>query len=271
MSTTIKLKSLKDNLAAMKSALVAYSGGVDSTFLLKVAQEVLGDNVVAVTAASETYPSNEIEYAVKMAETLGAKLITIHTDEFSNKKFTENPRERCYWCKKELFMRLTALAKEYNLNFVLDGSNFDDINDFRPGMKAAAELRVRSPLKEAGLTKDEIRYLSEKLGLPTWNKPSFACLASRFPYGTEITKKNLLKVDSAERFLKNLGLTQVRVRHHNDTARIEVIREEMKIFLDDKIRTRIISHLKSLGYTYIALDLEGYRTGSMNEAPAETD
>ncbi len=261
----MKFQTLKENLGLMKSALVAYSGGVDSTFLLKVAHDVLGDKVVAVTATSETYPSDETEDAVKMAKQLGAKLITIHTDEFSNRKFTENPRERCYWCKKELFGRLSDLAEEYSLNFVLDGSNHDDTNDFRPGMKAAAEFGVRSPLKEAGLTKDEIRKISQTLGLPTWDKPSLACLASRFPYGTRITKENLAKIDSAEKFLRKLGIGQVRVRHHNETARIEVTRKDFPKLLDDKTGKQITSCFKNLGYTYVTLDLEGYRTGSMNE------
>ncbi|MBU0478026.1 ATP-dependent sacrificial sulfur transferase LarE [bacterium] len=261
-----KMQQLKKILAKMESVLIAYSGGVDSTFLLKVAKDVLDDDkVVAVTATSLTYPACEIKEAKTIAKRLRVKHLVIKTDEFLNQKFVENSADRCYWCKKELFSKLIALAKEYKLNYVLDGSNYDDTKDFRPGMKAAMELGVRSPLEEAGLTKDEIRSLSERLGLPTWSKPSFACLASRFPYGMKITKENLAKVDKAEAFLRKFGITQVRVRHHDQTARIEVCKNEISRLLKEEAMDKIITKFKELGYNYVTVDLEGYRTGSMNE------
>ena len=267
----MKLQALKESLSSMESVLVAYSGGVDSTFLLKVAKDVLGDNVVAVTAASPTYPSHEVENAGKIADEMGVRLVNIETDELSDPRFSENSPERCYWCKRELFLKLAAIAKEYRLNYVLDGSNYDDTKDYRPGMRAADELAVRSPLKEVGLTKADIRSLSKSLGLPTWDKPSFACFSSRFPYGMKITEDNLAKVESAEKFLRKFGITQVRVRHHNETARIEVPEEDIAGILANNTRGKIVHHFKKLGYTYITVDLEGYRTGSMNEVLSETD
>ena len=260
-----KLRDLKEILLNMESVLIAYSGGVDSTFLLKVAKDVLGDKVLAVTATSLTYPSYEIEGARKMAKALRVRHLAIETNEFSNPKFISNSQDRCYWCKRELFLKLAALAKEYKLNYVLDGSNYDDIRDFRPGMKAANELGIRSLLKEARLTKDEIRNFSKELGLPTWDKPSFACLASRFPYGMKMNKGNLIKVARAERFLRTFGITQVRVRHHDKIARIEVLEEDIPKLLEEKLRRQLISYFKKLGYVYVAVDLKGYRTGSMNE------
>lgn len=257
-----KLEKLKETFLNMGSVLVAYSGGADSTFLLKVAKDVLDDKVLAVTATSLTYPSYEIENAKKMAERLCVRHLTIETFEFSNPKFTNNSQDRCYWCKRELFLKLAALAKEYKLNHVLDGSNYDDKRDFRPGMKAAEEMGVRSPLYGAGITKEEIRFLSQRLGLLTWDKPSFACLASRVPYGTPITRKLLGGINRAEEFLLSLGLEQVRVRHHDKIARIEVLLGEMEKVMHRK--KEIAAELKSLGYVYIVLDLEGYRSGSLN-------
>lgn len=261
-----KLQQLKKILAKMGSALIAYSGGVDSTFLLKVASDTLGvKRVVAATAESLTFPSWEIDSAKKMAKELGIKHIIIKTEELKDPKFINNPPDRCYWCKKELFLKLSMLAKEHRLNYILDGSNYDDIRDFRPGMKAGEEFGVRSPLKEAGLTKGEIRRFSKRLGLPTWDKPSFACLASRFPYGMRITEENLAKVDMAEKFLRKVGITQVRVRHHNQIARIEIRKEDIPKLLEEKLRRQVLSRFKKLGYSYITVDLGGYRTGSMNE------
>lgn len=259
------LQKLKEILYEMRSVLIAYSGGVDSAFLLKIAKDVLKDKLLAVTAESLTYPLQEIEQAKKIASHFGVRHLIIATDELSNPEFIKNPIERCYWCKKELFSKLTALAKENSLNYVLDGSNYDDIKDFRPGKKAAAELGIRSPLQEAGLGKEEIRNISKELGLSTWNKPQFACLASRFPYGTTITKDNLTMVNYAEEFVRSLGIKQVRVRHYNHTARIEILPNDISAICRQEMRNKIISKFKELGYNYITIDLEGYRPGSMNE------
>lgn len=260
-----KFQNLKKILSEMESVLIAYSGGVDSTLVLRVAKDVLGDRVLAVTAKSSVYPAEEIEQAKALAQNLGVRHEIIETQELSNPKFVNNPQNRCYWCKRELFAELINIARKNNLKHVLDGTNLDDLDDFRPGMEAANEFGIRSPLKEATLTKEDICSLSKHLGLPTWDKPSFACLASRFPYGMKITRENLMKVDKAERFLKRLDLTQVRVRHHNKIARIEVPRKDIPKLLEEKLRLQILSYLKKLGYSYVAVDIEGYRTGSMNE------
>ena len=260
-----KLESLKGLLSEMESVLIAYSGGVDSAFLLKVALSVLGDEVVAVTASSETYPSGELEEAKKNAKMLGVKHVIIKTNELHDENFTSNPPERCYYCKKELFSKLAELAKQYGLNHVADGSNYDDLNDFRPGMRAASQIGVRSPLKEAMLTKEEIRTLSKRMNLPTWDKPPQPCLSTRFPYGTTITRAKLSRVKLAEEFLVRFGVKQLRVRVHGDIARIEVPRDDMSIFLDEDISKEIVGKFKALGYTYITLDIQGYRMGSMNE------
>ena len=252
----------------MRSVLIAYSGGVDSAFLLKVAHDVLGERVVAATALSPTYPHGEMEEAKETAGALGARHVIVTTDELSDPIFTRNPIDRCYWCKKELFSKLTAVAEKHGLDYVLDGSNRDDTSDFRPGMKAAEEFGVRSPLREAGLGKEDIRRLSKEMGLKTWDKPALACLASRFPYGTEITGERLKVIDAAEAFLRSLGITQVRVRHHNDIARIEVPADEIGRLTREESRQKVIQGLKGLGYRYVTVDLEGYRTGSMNPRAA---
>ena len=265
-----KLKSLEKILTDMQSVLVAYSGGTDSTFLLKVAANVLSDRAIAVTASSETYTPKELEEAIKNAEKIGVKHIVVHTNELDDPNFASNPPDRCYYCKKELFTRLFELAKQHGLSYVIDGSNCDDERDFRPGMKAAAEFHVRSPLREAGFTKEEIRILSKDMNLPTWDKPPLPCLSTRFPYGTQITREKVMRVACAEEFLEGFGIHQLRVRDHDNIARIEVPRADMHIFLDEKISTQIMLKFKALGYTYVTLDLQGYRMGSMNEPLIET-
>ncbi len=260
-----KLESLKNILADMGSVLVAYSGGADSTFLLKVASDVLGDKVIAATGTSETYTPRELEDARKNAKLLGVKQIVVSTCELENENFSSNPPERCFYCKSELFTQLVDLAEQHGLKYVADGSNYEDLNDFRPGMKAAAKFGVRSPLKEAGFMKEDIRQLSKEMNLPTWDKPPQPCLSTRFPYGVTITKEKLTTVELAEQFLTELGLKQFRVRVHDDIARIEVPREDMPLFLDDAVSKRIVDRFKTLGYTYITLDIQGYRMGSMNE------
>jgi pyridinium-3,5-biscarboxylic acid mononucleotide sulfurtransferase len=265
MELNNKLEQLKENLKALGSVAVAYSGGVDSTFLLKVAYDVLGDKAIAVTARSSTYPEREFNEASEYIKGIGAKHIVIVSEELDIEGFSKNPTNRCYFCKKELFTKVREIADQYGINAVLDGSNFDDIGDYRPGMTAAKEIGVVSPLKEAGFTKADIRVLSKELGVPTWNKQSFACLSSRFPYGNEITEPKLKMVERAEQFLMDLGFRQLRVRHHGDIARIEVGTEERSKFFNEKLMDDIVKELKGIGFKYVSLDLQGYRTGSMNE------
>lgn len=260
-----KYEKLKNLLQGMEKVLVAFSGGVDSSFLLKVARDVLGDGVLAVIAGSETYPEKEKEEAIQLAQRMGVKHRVIYTHELENPDFAQNPPQRCYFCKTELFGRLKEIADEEGISHVLDGSNFEDLEDFRPGTEAGKELGIRSPLREAGLVKSEIRELSRSLGLPTWNKPSLACLSSRFPYYTEIDRQGLRQVEQAEEFLREIGFTQVRVRHHGQIARIEVEPREMPRFLEKNLREKALDRFKKIGYSYITLDLAGYRTGSMNE------
>lgn len=259
-----KLEALKENLKKLESAAIAFSGGVDSTFLLKVAHEVLGNNVIAVTATSSTYPKRELNEAKKYAKSMGVKHIIINSEELDIKGYAKNPVNRCYYCKKELFSKLKNVAKENGVKYVLDGSNLDDTGDYRPGMEAAKELGVVSPLKDAQLSKNDIRTYSKELGLPTWDKPSFACLSSRFPYGNEINSKKLKMVEDAEQFLLDLGFRQVRVRHHGQIARIEVAPQERSKFFDLSIMDKVGNRLKEIGFTYVTLDILGYKTGSMN-------
>lgn len=265
MELDLKFQKLKDILSNLGSAAIAYSGGVDSTFLLKVAYDVLGDNVIAVTARSSTYPEREFNEAKAYIEQFGAKHIVIVSEELEIEGFAKNPVNRCYYCKKELFTKVGDIAKKHGIKYILDGSNFDDTGDYRPGMKAARELEVVSPLKEAELTKKDIRELSKSLNIPTWNKPSFACLSSRFPYGNEITVQKLSMVESAEQLLMDMGFRQLRVRHHGDIARIEVAPEERIRFFNEETMDKVGKDLQSFGFKYVTIDILGYRTGSMNE------
>lgn len=262
-----KYEQLKKLLTSMGGAVVAYSGGVDSTFLLKVAHEVLKDKVLAVVATSLTYPEDEVRQAIQLAQKMGVRVRLVETREMENPAFSANPPDRCYHCKQELFSMLKTIAAEEGFSFILDGTNYDDRKDYRPGARAARELGVRSPLAEVKLRKEEIRLLSRWLRLPTWDKPSLACLASRFPYFTEIKPERLAKISKAEAILRNLGFKQVRVRHQSDElARIEIEPEEFSLIIDPIIRKKIVKRFKSLGYIYITLDLEGYRSGSLNLA-----
>lgn len=258
-----KLKKLQKILQEMQSVLVAYSGGVDSTFLLKVACDVLGKQVLAVTADSLTYPAAELNLAKKMAKDLGARHKIIRTQELEDKRFSANPLNRCYFCKKELFSRLKKIAQANKIDFVVDASNLSDKEDFRPGNKAKIELGVRSPLQEAGLNKEEIRSLSKKLKLPTWQKPALACLASRIPYGSSISPVLLRRIERAESILHQAGFPEVRLRSYNGLCRIEVDKRRIPLLISR--RNSVIGKLKKLGYNYITVDLEGYRTGSLNQ------
>jgi len=259
-----KLTSLERRLSSLGSAVIAYSGGLDSTFLAKVAHDVLGQKALAVTACSETYPIREQEKALETAREIGLRHRLIQTSELEIPGFTDNPVDRCYFCKNELFSTLRKTAAEEGLLHILDGTTADDLGDLRPGRRAAAELGVISPLLEAGLKKTEIRVLSKKLGLRTWDKPASACLASRIPYQSAITPEKLRQIELAEEHLRSLGIVQCRVRHHGEVARIEVAAEDIPRVCGP-LRLEIVSCLRSLGFIYVTVDLSGYRPGSMNE------
>ncbi len=265
-----KYAKLKKIIKKTDKAAIAFSGGVDSTLLLKVAFDLLNRNAKAFTIRSDIFPVRESGEAEKTAAKIGADHIFIDLDEQNIEDFAKNTPDRCFLCKTEIFSRIKSEAKKREFDYLFDGSNIDDLSDFRPGKKAAIMLGIRSPLEDAGLTKKDIRILSKKLNLSTWNKPSSACLASRFPYYTEITKKALEQVKKAEDFLFKLGMRIIRVRHHGSIARIEAGTEEMQLIQKDFLNNKISEYLKSLGYKYVCLDMEGYRTGSMNKTLEKT-
>jgi pyridinium-3,5-biscarboxylic acid mononucleotide sulfurtransferase len=271
-SVETKYAELRRIVSAMRGVAIGYSGGVDSTLLLRVAADTLGEQALAVIGRSATYPTREFEEALAVAESIGTRVRIVDTEETDLVKFRENPPDRCYYCKTELFGKLGGIAKQEGIPWIADGTIVDDLGDFRPGMAAKDEHEVRSPLLEAGFSKADVRELSRHLGLPTWDKPSFACLSSRFPYGMSITKETLLKVDAAETLMRDLGFRTFRVRYHDEnTARIEARPEDLLLLLREDVRQTIVERMKRLGFIYVTVDLQGYRSGSMNEVlSAET-
>ena len=266
VETQAKYEHLLTILRDMESVLIAYSGGVDSALLLKVASDVLGTRAMGVIASSPAFAAEETEEALAVAEQMGISVITLETHEMEDERYLANDFNRCYFCKTELFTRLKPLAKQHNLRHIAYGVNKDDDGDFRPGQRAAREFSVRGPLKEAGMGKREIRTLARLLGVPVWNKPAMACFSSRIPYGNKIDIATLQMIYKAEKLLRDLGFRQVRVRHHDKIARIEVERAELPRLLEDQISQVVTDGLRKIGYLYVTVDLSGYRTGSMNES-----
>ncbi len=261
---------LKRIVADSKSAVVAFSGGIDSTFLLAVCAEVLEGRVLAVTAESEIMPRHELVQARELTRRLGVAHVIVESNDLDIDGFADNPPDRCYLCKKERFTKMRKIAAKKGFVSVFDGSNIDDLDDFRPGMKAVRELGVRSPLAAAGLGKADIRMLSKSLGLTTWDQPAAACLASRIPYDTRITRSILARIENAEAFLRQQGMRVFRVRHHDDIARLELGEEEMRQLFENQLKDRIRHYFLTLGYRYVVMDLGGYRTGSLNEVLPES-
>jgi uncharacterized protein len=264
-NTQLKLSRLKQYIKESKGIAVAFSGGVDSTFLVAVAAGISPEKVVAITARSAAFPQREYDLAERIAQKYGVRHITAQFDEMSLEGFYKNPEDRCYHCKKAIFTMIRQKAAEAGISTVADGSNLDDMGDYRPGMKALNELGIVSPLREAGLTKNEIRMLSKELGLETWGMPSYACLASRVPYGEEITREKLRMIEEAEGYFLKLGFAQIRVRCHGQLARIEVAPQDRVRFFNTDFMDQVSDRLKEIGFSYITLDLKGYRTGSLNE------
>lgn len=265
MTLNEKYDFLKNYIKELGSVAVAFSSGVDSTLLLKVAHDELGDKCIALTGSSESFPRTEQEESNSFCEKEGIQQVLFFSNELQNEDYAKNPKDRCYHCKHILFSTMQKLAKENGVSYVLEGSNVDDLGDYRPGLNAIAELGIKSPLREAGLTKDEIRQLSKQLELPTFQKQSFACLASRIPYGERITAEKLKRIEEAEDFLKKKGFSYYRVRIQDKLARIEVLPKDIERFLEEDLRNEVVAYFKQLGFLYVTLDLQGYRTGSMNE------
>lgn len=265
MNIEQKYELLKNNLEQLGSVAVAFSGGVDSTFLLKTAHDVLKDKVIAVTARSCSFPERELNEAINFCKNQNILHVICESEELDIEGFSENPINRCYLCKSELFNKIRQVADEKGIENIAEGSNTDDDGDYRPGLIAVKENGVKSPLRLAGLSKDEVRVLSKELGLPTWDKQPFACLASRFPYGEEINAERLSMIDKSEQFLLDMGIKQVRVRFHKDTARIETDDNGFDILTEKENRLKVYKEFKEIGFAYVSLDLLGYRTGSMNE------
>ena len=265
MNSEIKYNRLKQILSEIGGVVIGFSGGVDSTFLLKTAVDVLKDRAVGLIAASPVYPDREIQTAVQLGNSIGARIRTIHINLLSDAQYVENPVNRCFFCKHTLYREMMRIAEEEGLPYIADGTNVDDESDYRPGAEAQKYYNVRTPLKEAGLHKEEIRLLSQQVGLSTFNKVSNVCLASRIPYGSEITAEKLRMVEEAERFLQECGFSPVRVRHYGTLARIEVGADKLNAIIHKEMREAIIKKCKEIGFIYVTVDLECFRSGSMNE------